>query len=101
MCIQLWQLDTIAVDDKEKAIIALCEEQESIIEDLRYEVKEAEDDRDSYKWDADDNYRQLNEMEKKRDDLQDKLDSVQKMLEEVDEMGCGLEYINEILNLLE
>ena len=100
---ELWQITcgTIAVSDERQALIALCEEQESTIEDLRYEVKEVEDDRDSYKWDADDNYRQLREVEKKRDDLQNKLDSVQKMLEEVDDMGCGLDYINEILNLLE
>jgi len=88
------------VDDKFKALYDLCESQESLIEDLRYEVKEAEDDRDSYKWDADDNYRQLNKMKKERDELRNKLDSVQKMLEEVDDMGCGLDYINEILDLL-
>ena len=83
MCIQLWQLDTIAVDDKFKALYDLCESQESLIEDLRYEVKEAEDDRDSYKWDADDNYRQLNEMTQERDRLKEKLEAVEAIVNEL------------------
>ena len=83
MCIQLWQLDTIAVDDKFKALYDLCESQESLIEDLRYEVKEAEDDRDSTQRDADDNYRQLNEMTQERDRLKEKLEAVEAIVNEL------------------
>ena len=98
---ELWQLDTIAVDDKFKALIALCEEQESTIEDLRYELGEANERADDAELETDQRDDELRKIEKERDELQNKLDSVQKMLEEVDDMGCGLEYINEILNLLE
>lgn len=80
---ELWQLDTIAVDDKQKALYELCESQESTIEDLRYELKEVEDDRDSYKWDADDNYRQFCEMRKERDEALEKLKAVEAIVNEL------------------
>lgn len=98
---QLWQLDTIAVDDKFKALYDLCEEQESTIEDLRYELGEANERADDAELETDQRDDELRKIEKERDDLKAKLDAIQKMLEEVDDMGCSLEYINEILNLLE
>jgi len=100
MCIQLWQLDTIAVSDKTEALIALCESQEVIIEDLRYELREAEERADDAELETDQRDDELRKIEKERDDLKAKLDAIQKMLEEVDDMGCGLDYINEILDLL-
>lgn len=79
---QLWQILLADVPDVEK-LIALCKEQESTIEDLRYELEDAEKDRDSYKWDADDNYRQLEEVRKQRDELKEKLKAVEAIVNEL------------------
>jgi len=97
---ELWQLDTIAVSDKQQALIDLVKEQESVIEDLRYELGEANDRADDAELETDQRDDELRKIEKERDDLKAKLDAIQKMLEEVDDMGCGLDYINEILDLL-
>ena len=97
---QLWQLDTIAVDDKFKALYNLCEEQESTIEDLRYELEEAVKKNKGLEIDAKNAETLQANAEEERDEFQKKLDAVKAMLEEVDDMGCGLDYINEILDLL-
>ena len=100
---ELWQITcgTIAVSDERQALIALCEEQESTIEDLRYELGEANERADDAELETEKRDDELKDVTDERDELQKKLDAVKAMLEEVDDMGCGLEYINEILNLLE
>jgi len=100
MAIELWQLDTIAVSNKMEALIALCEEQAAIIEDLRSDLKQAERERDGWESDFDDAEKERDDMEEERDVLERKLADVKKMLEEVDEDRCGLDYINSILELL-
>lgn len=80
---QLWQLDTIAVDDKEKALIALCEEQESIIEGLRHSLSEAEKERDDAEYERDDMEGQLEKMEKERDAALEKLEAVEAIVDKL------------------
>ena len=96
---ELWQI-LLADKPDINALIALCEGQESVIEDLRYELGEANERADDAELETDQRDDELRKIEKERDDLKAKLDAIQKMLEEVDDMGCGLDYINEILDLL-
>ena len=77
---ELWQLDTIAVDDKFKALIALCEEQESVIEDLRYELEEEKSDNRRYDKANESIQNLLVIVRDERDELQKKLDAVKAML---------------------
>ena len=77
---ELWQLDTIAVDDKFKALIALCEEQESTIEDLRYELEEEKSDNRRYDKANESIQNLLVIVRDERDELQKKLDAVKAML---------------------
>ena len=80
---QLWQLDTIAVGNKEEALIALCEEQKSTIEDLRYLLSEAEEERDDADCERAVAEDQLEKVEKERDELQRKLGAIEAIVNEI------------------
>ena len=83
---ELWQIK-LRIEETPDVLLLLKWIEEQEIEDLRYLLSEMEKERD--------------DALEKCDELQEKLDAVKAMLEEVDDMGCSLEYINEILNLLE
>lgn len=81
---ELWQITcgTIAVSDERQALIALCEEQESTIEDLRYSLSEAEKERDDAEYERDDMEGQLEKAEKELDELQEKIKEAKALLNE-------------------
>ena len=104
---ELWQIK-LRIEETPDVLLLLKWIEEQEIEDLRYLLSEMEKERDDAELNADKRYDELMDAEKERDDalekcdeLQEKLDAVKAMLEEVDDMGCSLEYINEILNLFE
>ena len=104
---ELWQIK-LRIEETPDVLLLLKWIEEQEIEDLRYLLSEMEKEHDDAELNADKRYDELMDAEKERDDalekcdeLQEKLDAVKAMLEEVDDMGCSLEYINEILNLLE
>ena len=77
---ELWQLDTIAVSDKQQALIDLVKEQESVIEDLRYELEEEKSDNRRYDKANESIQNLLVIVRDERDELQKKLDAVKAML---------------------
>jgi len=104
---ELWQIK-LMINETPDVLLLLKWIEEQGFEDLRYSLSEAEKERDDAEDEKIDAEKERDDMEKERDDalekcdeLQEKLDAVKAMLEEVDDMGCGLDYINEILNLFE
>lgn len=82
---ELWQITcgTIAVSDERQALIALCEEQESTIEDLRYELGEANDRADDAELETSQRDDELRKIEKERDAALEKLEAVEAIVNEL------------------